>query len=280
MRLFLISAIRIVVHVAALGGLFLAPPTPARLAVFLVAYVTGMLAVVVGYHRYFAHRAFKVGRVTQLLIALAATSTLQRGVIWWAAIHRRHHAEVDGPDDPHSPKEGFYHAHLGWLTRPDVLAQSFDHVRDLRAFPELRVLEKGYPVVALAWALGCVALGLFFDAVAPQLGLGPVPMLVWGFAWRTLLVWHGTFSINSIAHLVGSRRYDTPDTSRNNALLSLVSLGEGWHNNHHRAPGAASSGHTWWELDPAYWTIRLLAALGLAWDVRPIPERVRQEARR
>ncbi|MEZ4321483.1 MAG: acyl-CoA desaturase [Myxococcota bacterium] len=279
MRVWLISAIRLAIHVGALGGLWVAPPTPARLAVLAVAYVTGMLAVVVGYHRYFAHRTFKVGRPVQLLMALAATSTLQRGVIWWAAIHRRHHAEVDGPGDPHSPADGVYHAHLGWLTRPDVLGQPFDHVADLTEYPELRFLEKGYVLVALGWAAGCVVAGLALDRFAPGLGLGPVPMVVWGFAWRTLLVWHGTFSINSFAHLVGTRRYDTPDTSRNNALLSAISLGEGWHNNHHRAPGAASSGHAWWEIDPAYRTIRVMEALGLAWGVRPIPPRVLEEGR-
>jgi stearoyl-CoA desaturase (delta-9 desaturase) len=198
-------------------------------------------------------------------------------VIWWSAIHRRHHAKVDRDGDPHSPKDGLYHAHLGWLTRPDVLEQPLDATRDLLQFPELRALEKGYPLVALAWAAGCAALGVVFDAVVPAWGLGPTAMLVWGFAWRTLLVWHATFSINSIAHRYGTRRYDTGDTSRNNALLSLLSLGEGWHNNHHRAPGAASSGHAWWEVDPAYRAIWLLERLGLAWDVRRVPERVRQE---
>lgn len=277
-RLALIATIRLGVHALALGGLWLAPPTLPRLAVFLLAYTSGMLAVTVGYHRYFAHRSFQLPRWAQLLLALAATSTLQRGVIWWAAIHRLHHAHSDTETDPHSPRfGGLRRAHLGWLTEPRNLAVSTSHVRDLTRFPELRALELGYPLVALGWIGLCVLCGLALDTVTPSLGLGPSAMVIWGFALRTAAVWHVTFAINSVAHGFGSQAYATGDDSRNNPMLAWLSMGEGWHNNHHRAPGAAAAGHVWYELDVSLWVIRALAAVGMATGVREVPARVLAE---
>jgi len=272
-RLALIAAIRLGVHAFALVGLWLCPPTWSRLLVFAVAYVVGMLGVTVGYHRYFAHRSFVLPRWAQLLLALVATSTLQRGVIWWAAIHRLHHAHSDTERDPHSPRfGGMWRAHLGWLTEPDNLSVSTDHVRDLTRFPELRALELGYPVVALGWAGLCALAGVWLQGVDP--GLDPLSMLVWGFGLRTVAVWHVTFAINSVAHGYGSQAYDTRDDSRNNALLALAAMGEGWHNNHHRAPRAASCGHVWYELDVSTLLIRALALVGVASAVQEVPAKV------
>ena len=220
--------------------------------------------VTAGYHRYFAHRAFKTSRVFQFLLAVGAQSAAQKGVLWWASHHRWHHKYSDTEKDIHSPgRRGFWYAHIGWVVRGAWTETDFSQVPDLAKYPELRFLNR--PGVQL---LPTVGLALAF------LSIGGVHALVWGFFVSTVLLWHGSFSINSLSHLFGRRRYATGDESRNNWLLAILTTGEGWHNNHHHYQSAANQGFRWWELDVTYYVLRLLALFGLVWDIRRPPRDV------
>lgn len=249
------------VHVVALG-VFLLPFKWWYLALAVALYYVRMFGITAGYHRYFSHRTYKTGRLFQFFLALLAASSAQRGVLWWAAHHRRHHRESDRPDDVHSPvQRGLWWSHVGWLISPSSNAVEIERVADLAAYPELRWLDRWHivPPIVLASALYLA---------------GGAPVLLWGFFVSTTFLWHGTFTINSLAHIFGSRRYPTADNSRNNWLLTLITLGEGWHNNHHFYQSAANQGFFWWELDPTYYALRVLSWLGIVWDVRTPPRRV------
>jgi stearoyl-CoA desaturase (delta-9 desaturase) len=216
----------------------------------------------------------------QLLFALLGASAVQRGPLWWAAHHRRHHRHSDEAPDAHSPEvDGFWWSHVGWLLARENYGTRLEEVRDLARFPELRFLDRFDALVPLASIPAFYALGALLARLAPGLGTSGPQMLVWGFVVSTLVLYHCTFAINSIAHRFGSRPYATRDQSRNNAWLALLTLGEGWHNNHHRYPGAARQGFRWWELDLSWYGLRVLAALGLVWDLQPVPARVRAERR-
>ena len=222
-------------------------------------YALRMFAVTAGYHRYFSHRAFKTGRAFQFILAFVAQSSAQRGVLWWAAHHRHHHRYSDMDNDVHSPvRSGFWYAHLGWFfakrhTRTDLAA-----VRDLAKYPELRWLDR-HPY------LPAVVAGFVVWLLAGWSGL------VVGFFWSTVALWHATFSINSLAHVIGRRRYVTGDRSRNNWWLALLTFGEGWHNNHHHYHSAARQGFRWYEIDVSFYALKALAAMGLVWDLRAPP---------
>jgi stearoyl-CoA desaturase (delta-9 desaturase) len=234
----------------------------AALAVAL--YFVRMVVVTMGYHRYFSHRTFKTSRAFQFLLALGAQSAAQKGVLWWASHHRWHHKHSDTDADPHSAKRrGFWHAHLGWILGQDWDETRLELVGDLAKFPELRFLNR--PSVqllpALLLAIACLA-------------LGGVPGLVWGFFVSTVLLWHGTFTINSLCHMFGRRRFETTDDSRNSLALALLTTGEGWHNNHHHYQSSARQGFRWWEIDVTFYVLKALAAVGLVWDLRPAPPSV------
>ncbi|HEY3817466.1 MAG TPA: acyl-CoA desaturase [Polyangiaceae bacterium] len=226
-------------------------------ALALGGYGLRMLAVTAGYHRYFAHRSYKTSRAFQLVLAVLGSTTMQNGPIWWASVHRRHHKHADGPRDLHSPVEhGFWYAHVGWVFDRTVPRPRDDsNVRDLTRYPELVWLDRHDWLPLAAYAVACAA-------------LGGVPGLVWGFVVSTLAVFHATMLINSLAHMWGSRRYATGDESRNNAPLALLTLGEGWHNNHHHSMSSARHGVAWWELDVTYYVLRVLAALHVVWGIR------------
>ena len=235
-----------------------------------ISYAVRMVVVTAGYHRYFAHRAFKTSRPFQLLLALAAQSSAQKGVLWWASHHRWHHRYADTAQDVHSPRRrGFWYAHLGWIMSDTWIETKTALVSDLARYPELRFLNRRGVQIAPA-----VALALAF------LFVGGVHALVWGFFVSTVLLWHGSFTINSLAHLFGNRRYDTPDDSRNNWALAILTSGEGWHNNHHRYQSSANQGFRWWEIDVTYYVLRLLSLLGLIWDLRRPPAQVVEEGAR
>jgi stearoyl-CoA desaturase (delta-9 desaturase) len=228
----------------------------------VILYYVRMFGITAGYHRYFSHRTFKTSRPFQFVLAWLAASSSQRGVLWWAAHHRRHHRESDRPEDVHSPvQRGVWWAHVGWVLSPTSSNVDMDRVRDLAAYPELRWLDRWHIVPPLVLAL-TLALA------------GGLPMLVWGFFVSTTFLWHGTFTINSLAHVFGSRRYATSDNSRNNWLLAVITLGEGWHNNHHYYQSAANQGFFWWEFDPTLYALNVLSWLGVIWDVRKPPRRV------
>jgi stearoyl-CoA desaturase (delta-9 desaturase) len=252
------------VHVAALVGVILCGPSVNGFALALAAYFGRMVLVTAGYHRYFSHRAFKTSRAFQLVLAVLAQSSGQKGVLWWASHHRRHHKVSDTPQDVHSARQhGFWYAHLGWLLSPAWTATDEALVADLARYPELRALNRRavqlLPAAALAVAFALI---------------GGAHALVWGFLVSTVLLWHGSFSINSLAHLIGRRRYATGDDSRNHWLLAVATTGEGWHNNHHHYQSAANQGFFWWEIDVTYYLIALLQVIGVVWDVRRAPRAV------
>jgi stearoyl-CoA desaturase (delta-9 desaturase) len=242
----------------------------------LVLYAVRMFAITGFYHRYFAHRAFKTSRLGQFLFGLLGASAVQRGPLWWAAHHRHHHAHSDAPADVHSPRQrGFLWSHMGWFLSRRHFVPDLGRVRDLMRYPELRWLDRYDIVVPVLLAVGVFALGWTLERV-PALGTDRWQMLVWGFFVSTVLCYHATYTINSLAHVFGRRRYATRDDSRNNALLALLTFGEGWHNNHHHYPNAARQGFYWWEIDLTYYLLRALALAGVIWDLKPVPVAVRE----
>jgi stearoyl-CoA desaturase (Delta-9 desaturase) len=222
------------------------------------------------FHRYLAHRAFKMNRVAQFVWAFIGTAAMQKGPLWWAGHHVNHHKYADRDGDPHSPMvSGFYYAHIGWFlndTRYDVVEATNPVIRDFSKVPELVWLDRYHFVPPLA-----LAIALFLA--------GGMPSLVYGFCLPTMTLAHATFCINTVNHMFGSRRFETVDESRNNPVTAFFAVGEGWHNNHHRYQRAARNGFYWWEFDPTWYVIRAMAALKLAWDVQPVPERIYAEAR-
>jgi stearoyl-CoA desaturase (delta-9 desaturase) len=209
------------------------------------------------------------------VFAVLGASAVQRGPLWWAAHHRHHHAHSDRPGDAHSPRQhGFLWSHMGWFLARVNFPTKVQLVPDLARFRELAWLDRFDAIVPVALALLLFAAGATLERFAPELGTSGAQLVVWGFAISTVAVWHATFAINSFAHTAGRRRFATRDDSRNNWLLALLTFGEGWHNNHHRHPSAARQGLYWWEIDCTYYGLRLLAALGVVWDLRgaqPIP---------
>jgi stearoyl-CoA desaturase (Delta-9 desaturase) len=251
------------VHAVALATPFVAPFAWRWLALAAALYSVRMFAITAGYHRYFSHRAFRTSRAFQLVLAVLGASSAQKGPLWWAAHHRDHHRYSDRPEDIHSPlQRGFWWSHVGWILATRYDATKLERVKDLARFPELRWLDRWHVVPPVA-----LASGLFLA--------GGVPALLWGFFVSTALLWHGTFVINSLAHILGRRRYPTDDGSRNSFLLALVTFGEGWHNNHHFYPSTANQGFFWWELDLSYYALRALAAFGVVWDLRAPPVEIR-----
>lgn len=255
------------VHAAAVAGVLWLGWSWSGFLLAVALYYVRMFGVTVGYHRYFSHRAFKTGRVMQFLLAVLGTLAVQKGVLWWAAHHRRHHKYSDEPEDIHSVRQdGLYWAHMGWFLSAAYEDTDEERIRDFAKFPELRWLNRHYLVppiallAALFWAGGAWA-------------------LLWGFFVSTTLLWHGTFTINSLAHLVGRRRYATTDDSKNSLVLALLTLGEGWHNNHHYYPRAANQGFFWWEIDVAYYALKVLSWTRLVWDVHTPPSHVREPER-
>jgi stearoyl-CoA desaturase (delta-9 desaturase) len=222
-------------------------------------YLGRVLFITAGYHRYFSHRAFRAGRVTQLALAFGGLTAMQKGPLWWASWHRQHHRYTDTDRDPHSPRHGFWWSHIGWILSGRYRATNLDVIDDFARFPELRFLDRH------DW-IGPWALGAACYLIAGWSGV------VIGFFGSTVLVWHATFSVNSFTHIFGRRRYATGDTSRNLAPVALLTLGEGWHNNHHHHPTAARQGVPWWELDPTYSVLHTLARMRIVHDLRrPTP---------
>jgi stearoyl-CoA desaturase (delta-9 desaturase) len=232
---------------------------PTDWLICLALYYVRMFGITAGYHRYFAHRAYRMGRVTQFVMAWIGSMSAQKGVLWWAAHHRIHHKYSDLPGDIHSPKEGVFWSHMGWMITATYDETDWDRIKDFQKYPELVWLNKYWLVAPVSLAVACFLLG----------GWGTV---IIGFVLSTVLLYHGTFLVNSAAHLWGGRRFVTTDTSRNNFLIALLTCGEGWHNNHHHYQSSANQGFYWWEVDPSYYIIKMMQLLGLAWDVRKPPE--------
>ena len=257
----------LLVHLACLAALWTGV-TAQALVLCGALYGLRIFAIGAGYHRYFAHRAYKTSRVVQFLLAFLAQTSAQRGVLWWAAKHRRHHRHSDTEFDVHSPgQRGFLYAHLGWIFTPRHGATDYDAIADFARYPELVWLDR-HPYLPAG------LLGLLAWLIAGW------PGLVVGFCWSTVLLWHATFAINSVAHLAGRRRYVTGDDSRNNWFLALLTMGEGWHNNHHAYQSSVRQGFRWWEYDPTFYVLKLLSWGKIVWDLQSPPETVVKGERR
>ncbi|HSI44222.1 MAG TPA: acyl-CoA desaturase [Methylotenera sp.] len=240
-------------------------------------YAIRMFAVTGFYHRYFSHKAFRTSRFIQFVLAVLGASAVQRGPLWWASHHRDHHVNSDEYEDAHSPvQHGFLWSHLGWFLSNRHFATKTERVKELAKYLELRLLDRFDVIVPLLLAISIYLLGSFLESTAPHLNTNGWQLLVWGFAISTVVLYHATFTVNSLAHVWGHRRYATSDHSRNNLWIALVTLGEGWHNNHHHFPGSARQGFYWWEIDFTYYGLKVLAALGLIWDLRTVPTEIRE----
>ena len=259
-------------HLACLAVLWVGwSPFAVATAVFL--YAIRMFAITGFYHRYFAHRAFKTSRPVQFLFALIGASSVQRGPLWWAAHHRHHHVHSDRPEDSHSPRHGgFWWSHVGWFLTRKNFPTRHQRIRDFSRYPELVLLDRYDMAVPFVLAVALLGLGTLLDNVAPSLGVTGGQLLVWGFFVSTVVLYHATFSINSLAHVFGRRRYETKDDSRNNLWLALLTFGEGWHNNHHHYPASARQGFYWWEIDLTWYGLKLMEWTGLVRDLRNVPE--------
>jgi stearoyl-CoA desaturase (delta-9 desaturase) len=242
-------------HVAALL-VFVVPFEWTHLWWLAGSYVIRMFGITAGYHRYFSHRSYKLGRTAQAVMAVLAQTSGQKSVLWWAAHHRDHHRLADTSADVHSPREGFWWAHVGWILSSRYDGYDPRRVADFSRFPELRWLDRHHAAPTVVFGAAIWLAGGF-------------PAFVWGYLLATVLLYHATFAINSVAHLWGTQRYATGDDSRNNFLLALVTLGEGWHNNHHYCRSSCRQGVRWWEIDVTYVGLRILGALGIARDLRP-----------
>jgi len=270
----------LLMHLACLAA-FWVGVSPIALLVGAIAYLVRMFAITGFYHRYFSHRSFKTSRAGQFIFGLLGASAVQRGPVWWAAHHRYHHANSDLESDLHSPSQhGFVRAHMGWFLTIKGFAPDLRFARDWLKFPELRWLDRFDILVPVALGVGMFMLGGALAHSAPSLRTSASQMLVWGFFISTVLCWHATYTINSLSHVFGRQRYRTGDTSRNNWLLALLTLGEGWHNNHHYYPNAARQGFYWWEFDLTYYLLKIMSWLGLIWDLKTVPAPVRDNALR
>jgi len=253
--------------------------SPIAVAVAVALYALRMFAITGFYHRYFSHRTFRTSRTLQFVFALIGASSVQRGPIWWAAHHRNHHRHADTARDVHSPVvHGFWRSHVGWFLTRGGFRTDWERVRDLARYPELRWLDRYDILVPVALAVLLFATGAVLERVAPQLGTSAGQMLVWGFFVSTVVLFHATVTINSLAHRFGRRRFPTRDDSRNNLWLALLTFGEGWHNNHHFFPGSARQGFRWWEIDLTYYGLRAMSLLGLVRDLKPVPAWVHTKA--
>jgi stearoyl-CoA desaturase (delta-9 desaturase) len=240
--------------------------------VALALYALRMFAITAFYHRYFAHRTFRTSRAVQFIFAVIGASSVQRGPLWWAAHHRNHHRHTETAADPHSPTvHGFWWSHMGWFLTAEGFRTDWARIPDLAKYPELRWLDRFDTLIPVALAAALFGLGALLEHVAPGLGTSGGQMLVWGFFISTVVLFHATVTINSLAHRFGRRRFDTGDDSRNNLWLALLTFGEGWHNNHHFFPGTVRQGFYWWEVDITWYGLRAMSALRLVHDLKPVP---------
>lgn len=264
-------------HVIAAIGLFIFEVALIDVAVAASLYLLRMFAITGFYHRYFSHKSFKTSRGHQFFWALVAASSGQRGPLWWAAHHRQHHRHTEDAADPHNSRRGFWWSHMGWILCDKHFATQSHQVRDLSRFPELVWLDRFDVAAPALLALLVYGFGLLVETLYPQAGTTALQMLFWGFLVSTLVLLHVTLCINSLAHRWGRRTYQTNDASRNSLLLALLTLGEGWHNNHHHYCGSTRQGFKWWQIDLSYYLLRGMAGLGLVWDVREPPARVLED---
>lgn len=277
-RLLMASSPVVFLHLACIG-IFFTGFSWVAVAVLAVTYTARVFALTAGFHRYFSHRSFKTSRAFQFVLAWVGTSSAQLGPMWWAANHRHHHQHSDQEEDIHSPviRDAFW-AHIGWVMCRSHRSIKYDRIKDLSKFPELHFIDRFHvlPVVSLVGGLYLLGAGL--NAAFPALGTSGMQLVMWGFFLSTILVYHVTFCVNSVTHIVGKKRFETKDESRNNWWVALLTFGEGWHNNHHRWPLSARQGMYWWEFDITYYMLKALEKMGLIWDIKVYPKSIYEEA--
>jgi stearoyl-CoA desaturase (delta-9 desaturase) len=267
----------IIVHLLPLAAIY----TGATLFDWLACaflYFFRMFWITGGYHRYFAHKSYKTSRWFQFVIAFLAQTSAQKGALWWAGNHRHHHRHSDTPEDPHSMKlYGFWYSHVGWIVGPDYKETDFKTMGDFAKYPEIVWLNKHYLVPPTILALVVMALGGIIDggSITSMFSVYGFSALLIGFFLSTIITYHGTFSINSIMHKFGNQRYNTGDESKNSLWLALLTLGEGWHNNHHYYEVASRQGFFWWEVDITWYGLKMLSWIGLIWDLKGVPDHIK-----
>ena len=267
----------IVIHLLAVSAFFY-PVTLYCVLLAVVSYSLRMFTITAFYHRYFSHRSFKTGRVVQFIGAFIACSSGQRGPLWWAAHHRRHHRHSDTDQDIHSPHaKGVFWSHTLWFMTDYAVPTLLKEIPDWLKFPELRFINRFDWIPVLVLGYGCYLLGSW-DWFHSVTGLNSLTTFIWGFLVPTVCLYHATFAVNSISHLFGKKRFDTGDESRNNGLVALLTFGEGWHNNHHFFPGSARQGFFRGEIDITYYLLKVMSCLGLVHDLRPVPAWVKKKA--
>ncbi|MDR1989155.1 MAG: acyl-CoA desaturase [Acidobacteriaceae bacterium] len=249
---------------------FFVPFTWPLVALWAVSHFLRAMGLTLSFHRYYAHRSFQMNRVARFIWTFIGVAAMQKGPLWWAGHHVNHHRFADREGDPHSPMvSGVYYAHIGWFlndAKHDRIEATNPVIRDFSKVPEIAFLDRYFFLPPLMLAVTMFAIGGW-------------PWLVWGFCLPTMTLAHSTFAINTVNHMFGSRRFDTIDESRNNPITAIFAVGEGWHNNHHRYQRSARNGFYWWEFDPTWYAIRTMQAVGLAWNVQPVPERIYAEAK-
>lgn len=267
----------LLIHLMPLGAFFTGATTFDWI-LCAILYFGRMFWVTGGYHRYFSHKSYNTSRWFQFVIAFMAQTSAQKGALWWASHHRHHHRHSDTPADPHSMKlYGFWYSHVGWIVGPDFKETDYKIIGDYAKYPELVWLNKHHLIPPLILALVVMALGGIFNGgtILAMFSTAGFSSLFIGFFLSTVILYHGTFSINSIMHKFGFQRYESNDESRNNLLLALMTLGEGWHNNHHYYEVAARQGFFWWEIDITYYILRGFAAVGLIRDLKGVPKHIK-----
>lgn len=248
----------------------------------IALYFIRMFFVTGGYHRYFSHTTYKTSRFVQFLIAFFAETSVQKGVLHWGANHRVHHKYSDTPKDPHSKKiYGFFYSHIGWILGPDFKETKFNLIKDFGKFPELIWLNKYHLIPPAILMIGVYLLGGYVNTPDAEMSFqailsNGVSTLLIGFFLSTVILFHGTFSINSLMHMFGKKRYDSNDESKNNLILALLTLGEGWHNNHHYYMNTVRQGFYWWEIDITYYILKVFSWLGIVWDLKPVPRHIKE----
>ena len=264
----------IMLHVMCLGVIWVGWSWTAVMTA-LSLYIIRMFAITGFYHRYFSHKSYKTNRFWQFVFGVVGNSSVQRGPLWWAAHHRHHHRLTDLEQDVHSPsRHGFWWSHIGWMTSRSNFFTNYKFVAEFDRYPELRWLNRFDTVIPVLLALTLYLFGEILERFAPQLETNGMQLVIWGFFISTVVLLHATVTINSFDHMYGSQRCTTSDTSRNNPLLALITLGEGLHNNHHHYAVSARQGFFWWEIDITYYILVFMSWMGIVYDLRPIPEHI------
>lgn len=274
---FIKGSVFIAIHLACLAVIWVGFSWVAAVTCFAL-YVVRMFAITGGYHRYFSHRTYQTSRWFQFILGVLGASSAQKGPIWWASHHRHHHQHSDTEEDIHPPSKGLWWAHVGWVLSADYDTTNEPLVKDLCKYPELRALDTHHYLAPIGLAALTYFWGVLLNHYFPQLGTSGLQMMIWGFFISTTILYHGTFVINSLTHKWGARRFDTTDNSRNSFILALITLGEGWHNNHHRYPGSEKQGFYWWEIDISHYTLKVLSWMGIVWQLRTPPKKIYEEA--